>query len=209
MCYRCYFWGEISSIYLKSRERWGKNALVRNLNIEITEQKFAMKKITLGMLLIIGLFVTTSSNAQIAVGLRAGLPTGISLKLNPMKKGAFEFIVGTYGRGNLNITGLYEFQKQISGIEGLMFYAGPGLHINFQSDVRYYRYYRYNNNRYYDVTYGNGSYISAGADAIFGIEYKIPDFPMSVGADLKPAIDIGRYDAVFFIDGALNIRFYL
>lgn len=168
-----------------------------------------MKRITIGVLLIIGLFVTKNTNAQMAIGLRAGLPTGISLKLNPMKKATFEFIIGTYGRGNLNITGLYEFQKQISDINGLMFYAGPGLHINFQNDVRYYRYYRYDNRRYYDATYGTGSYVSAGADAIFGIEYKIPDFPMSVGVDLKPAIDIGRYDAVFFMDGALNVRFHL
>lgn len=167
-----------------------------------------MKKIVALGLLVMGLLVNYSVKAQVAIGLRGGLPAGISFKTSPLGSRSFEFIVGTYGSGNINLTALYEFQKEIAGVDGLIFYAGPGLHINFQNDIRYYRYYRYNRG-IYEVRYGTGSYVSGGVDAIFGIDYKIPDFPISIGADLKPAIDIGRYDAVFFVDGALNVRFFL
>jgi hypothetical protein len=166
-----------------------------------------MKKFALILLLVIGLSVSTTSQAQVAVGLRAGLPTGVSLKLNPTKSRAIELIAGSYGRGNINITGLYEFQKQIGDVDGLTFYAGPGLHFNYFNDIYYYYYRNYKSR--YDVDYGRGGYATAGVDGVFGIEYKIPDFPMSVGADLKPAIDIGRYTTVFYMDAALNIRFYL
>lgn len=167
-----------------------------------------MKKIVFALLLTIGVLASHNSQAQLAVGLRAGYPVGITLKTNAAGKSSFEFIVGSYGYGNFNLTALYEFQKQIGDIDGLIFYAGPGVHINFQNDIRYYRWYRANA-RYYEVRYGNGNYVSGGVDAIFGIDYKIPDFPMSIGADLKPVVDIGRYDAAFWIDGALNIRFFL
>lgn len=168
-----------------------------------------MKKRVITLLLVMGLSVATflPSQAQIAVGLRLGLPTSISLKINPMESRAVEILAGSYGHGNINVTGLYEFQKQIADVDGLLFYAGPGVHFNYYNDVYYYYYRRYRSR--YDVAYGRGSYASAGVDAIFGIEYKIPDFPMSVGVDLKPAIDIGRYTTLFYVDGALNIRFFL
>jgi hypothetical protein len=168
-----------------------------------------MKRLSITLLLLSGLVIgMKESKAQVALGIRAGMPVGLSIKVKPMEPRALEFIVGTYGFGNVNVTGLYEFQKQVGNVNGLMFYAGPGLHINVQDDIRDYRYYRYNNGRY-DARYGTATYISAGVDAIFGIEYKIPDFPMSFGADLKPSLDIGNRHTGLFMDGALNVRFHI
>lgn len=170
-----------------------------------------MKRVLIvAMLIVLSVATSEKLSAQnLALGLRAGLPTGVSLKFNPMASRSAELIVGSYGRGNFNVTGLYEFQKPINNVKGLSFFAGPGVHFNYFRDIGHYRYYYWNGDGRVNYVRYNESYVTAGVDVIVGLDYSFDDFPLMVGIDIKPAFDIGRYDAVFFMDAALNLRFKL
>ena len=141
-----------------------------------------------------------------AVGIRAGLPFGVTFKAKTGKTTAFEGIMGTYGGGNFNLTGLLEFSRGTK-VKGLRVYAGPGAHFNYFNDLRYYRYYYFNSKEHVIYASYPERYFSMGVDGIFGVEYTFKDAPVNVSFDMKPTFDMGRYDAVFFMDAAISIRF--
>ena len=120
-----------------------------------------------------------------AVGIRGGTPTGVSYKHFLEFAGAIEGIFGynfTNGRV-FTLSGLYEHHFFIN--YNTNFFAGGGLTLGANSDE-----------------------FRVIVEAIGGIEYVFPRFPMSFSLDYKPAFNISGAD-FFFNEFALTIRYIL
>ena len=133
--------------------------------------------------------VAFNGNAQDAygrsLGIRGGTPTGVSYKHFLEFAGAIEGIVGyNFMNGRVfTITGLYEHHFFIN--YNLNFYAGGGLSIAFRGDD-----------------------FRLILEAIGGIEYVFPRFPMSFSLDYKPAFN--AFDTeLYFNEFALTLRYIL
>ncbi len=115
-----------------------------------------------------------SQDYKTGIGLRGGWTSGITAKHFIKEGKAIEGILSSgYMYRGWQITGLYEIHKPAfakDDVEGLFWLYGGGAHFGGG--------YRYDHN-----------YVSIGVDLIFGIEYKIPDIPFTVGADVKPFFD--------------------
>ena len=133
--------------------------------------------------------IVEDANAQDAygrsIGFRGGTPTGVSYKHFLEFAGAIEGIVGfNFMNGRIfSVTGLYEYHFFIN--YNLNFYAGGGLTLGFNSDE-----------------------FRLIVDAIGGIEYVFPRFPMSFSLDYKPAYNIFGNE-FYFNEFALTIRYIL
>lgn len=139
---------------------------------------------------------------QNAIGIRLGTDPGITYKRYFANNGGVELMLHTGYRGVL-FTGLYEWHLPFKGAAGLYGYLGAGAHFGAYNRVLMYRRYRDGSVRaayIYDTP-------SAGIDGIFGIEYRIPAAPLTLGLDLKPSVDLYRHTAYGLLDGAFSVRF--
>jgi hypothetical protein len=97
-------------------------------------------------------------------------------------------------------------------VKNLQWYVGGGLHAGGYRGRYYYDVaYRYKKRgyEYYRVYhYDDKVRPVVGGDLVVGIEYKIPDLPLVLGADFKPYFDIYDWEGTgFYQDAALSIRF--
>ena len=120
-----------------------------------------------------------------AIGIRAGNLGGISYKRFIGLPSAVEGVLGyNYQNGRLvTLTGLYEYHLFLT--YELNFFAGAGLTLGV----------------------GNSETRLLG-EAIGGIEYTVPNFPLSFTLDFKPAFHIFNSE-FFFNEYALTIRYLL
>jgi hypothetical protein len=82
-------------------------------------------------------------------------------------------IFRNYGLSNYNyieLGGLYERYNEISGVDGLNWFVGGGVNVGF-----------YN---YKSIS----SSINIGISGIVGLEYQLPNTPITVGLDYMPLI---------------------
>lgn len=122
-----------------------------------------------------------------AVGVKF-YPTGITLKRFITDSRALEFVGFFYDEGE-RVTGLYEFHYNIPDIEGLKWYAGPGVHLAL-----------YNNK--------HGGFTSVGVDGVVGLDYKIKSAPINLSLDYQPSIQLTDYYGDRFTSwGGLAIRY--
>lgn len=131
-----------------------------------------------------------------AIGLRAGLSSGISIKHFVNNNRALEGILHFYGHG-IGLTGLYEVHKTAFGSDRASWFYGLGAHVG-----------TYSGGHYKDrggVLYRE-RYTNLGVDGIFGLEYHFIEIPFTLGVDIKPFVDIinpgGQY-----IDLGLTFRY--
>lgn len=161
-----------------------------------------MKKLFF-VLLIVFLFLfenkTICQEYRLGLGFRGGINSGISGKMFVYKGdkmfGAFEAIVGMhYKYKGYSATVLYELQHEIHiksmRYATLYYFVGIGLHGGMH--------------------YNDANKLSpgTGADAIAGLEYIFADFPVSIGLDIRPYLDLYK-DRKFFPDAAVTIRWVL
>lgn len=148
------------------------------------------------------------------LGLRGGFEGGITFKHFIKESAAIEVLLSRGWRyGGFRVTGLYEIQKPLPGIENLDWFFGGGVHIGFY-DGTYYGYYGYYGTGYYDK-HGNwhptgyrDRYTTIGIDGILGLEYQFTEVPITLSLDIKPYFDFyGRGN--HYGDGALSIRYVL
>jgi len=152
-----------------------------------------MKKIILVMSILLSAYIINAQSYNTGIGLRAGNLPGITIKHFVSNTGAMEGILSWYKQGFV-VCGLYEFQKQIPGANGLNWFVGGGAHLGFWDSNPY------------DNNAANNLYMIMGLDVIFGLEYKIPSVPLSFSLDLKPSINLYGYSG-WWTDGALTVRF--
>ena len=121
-----------------------------------------------------------SQNYITGLGVRLGSSSGPSIKYFVNDRNALEGLLSFHSYG-IRLTGLYEWQKQIVGIENFDWFVGGGGHFGFE------------NNHYWD----NKVYYSSaivGFDFILGVEYTFKSAPFTLGADWKPSINIIGYN---------------
>lgn len=149
------------------------------------------------------------------VGLRGGnYASGLTVKhfFNPGTGAAAEALVTTeyLGRGARFTLLLEKHWQIIPEAKNLQWYVGGGLHAGAYRGRYYYavQYRRYRDeDRYYEYRYDDRVYPVLGADIVLGLEYKIPDLPLVIGADYKPYFDIYRSYGGFYQDAAVSVRF--
>lgn len=144
----------------------------------------------------------SKANAQSyekALGMRAGsFEFAISGKYFMDEVTALEGNVG-FRPGVFVLTGLYEKHAPAFDVPDLKWYFGVGAHIGGINGERYRR--SFGND---DEVYNNG--ILIGADAIIGLEWLIPDAPISIGADLHPRLELGK-GPFLDLEPAISIRY--
>lgn len=156
--------------------------------------------------LLIGLFLLgTPLMAQynVAVGVRAGGTSGITIKKN-YTHSAIEGIIGFWRHG-VSITGLYERHPGVTGVNGLHWIYGAGGHVRFYNP----EFSKKNRGPWY---YGYPNEVDPGAlglgvDGIFGVEYKFPAIPFAMSLDVKPFIEFTSDGYAWFaIDPGLGLK---
>jgi len=155
-----------------------------------------MKKLFL-IILTVGLFSIASQaqNYRTGLGARLGPFNGITLKHFVSESNALEGIAN-FRWGGFAITGLYEWQKPISGAAGLDYFLGFGAHVGSYGDHVYWH------DQYPDRTH----FTVFGVDFIAGLEYTFAEVPFNIGLDWKPAYNFGGYH--WWGDGlALSLRY--
>ncbi len=150
-----------------------------------------MKKILLLSLFLISLSVDAQDYKQ-AVGLRGGLYNGLTYKNFITWNTAVEGILHTRWQG-WELVGLLEYHQPIADVPDLYWFYGYGAHIGF-FDAQY-------------TTFGTGTYTVIGVDGIIGLEYDIPQVPISIGLDWKPYINLIGYTHFFGDGGAFSVRY--
>ena len=154
-----------------------------------------MKKCTLLLLVLAGLFVVNEVSAQkydAAVGARAGYYLTGTYKKFITESNAFEVYAGFSGYGGLVVGGLFQIHKPLeqAGIDNLDWYYGGGA---------------------YAGTYGwwSGSSFVAGVNLNIGLDYKFDEFPINVSLDWAPGINVvgGFYPS--WVAGGLAVRYIL
>lgn len=154
-----------------------------------------MKKIFL--ILALASAVMISSNAQdykTSLGLRAGLPVGVTIKHFLNETSAIEGILASRWSGFV-VTGLFEFEKWTGEYPGLNWYWGPGAHLGFWNSGY---------NPRLDITY-SGPVI--GIDAILGLEYTFDEIPLNLSLDLLPTVNLIGSTGWGGINGAISVRY--
>ena len=179
---------------------------------------------------VLSLFLTSSTLAQTrkkaagggggggtgyrtGIGLRAGSPSGVTLKHFYKGPLAVEGIIGTnFNRRGINLTVLIEKHGRAFQARGLNYYYGFGGHISSYARRYYYDWYyvKYKGNRYFyrDAEYyENGRFWGVGIDGVLGLEYQFADLPFTLGVDAKPFAELTRGEPFFGVDGAVSLRY--
>lgn len=124
-------------------------------------------------------------------GLRLGPATGITVRKSIGTDGEWLEAIATVRAEALTLTGLYEFHRYNDfNFQGLSWYYGGGGHATL-----------------FPVGNEDGP-IAVGLDGIVGLEYAIPDVPLSVSLDWKPAFNILGPVGLIGDEGALSVRYH-
>ena len=116
-------------------------------------------------------------------------PAGISFKHFIDGKNAVEGLGYFYNRG-ARFTALYEIHNDISALDGLKWYLGPGAHVGA-----------------FNSKYGGG--VALGLDGVLGLDYKFADAPINVSLDFQPSFELLNYygDNRLTIWGGIGVRY--
>lgn len=171
-----------------------------------------MKKVVL--FVAVCAFLATQANAQRtrSGGSPANYKTALGARVNPWIIGFTikHFISGPHAieglattnhdhRNNATFTGLYEYHWNVFGQREWVMYAGGGAHVGF-----------YDRREYDDRWDGRDrdTYVTAGLDGIFGVEYTFRKIPLNLSADLKPYFHFsGKTNFIGEEIGGFSVRY--
>ena len=163
-----------------------------------------MKKITLLFSMLFVMAVASNLKAQdynSAIGLRFGYPLSISYKTFLTESNALELYAGYRGYSGIysyfTVGGLYEIHKPINGVDGLSWYYGGGVSVQF---------FTYDDGYFFNDD--NGS-LGVGISGVLGLDYKFADAPFNLSVDFLPTIRFGGWDSGYYSWGALAARYVL
>jgi hypothetical protein len=150
-------------------------------------------------LLIFALVVTIGLSARAqdyktSLGLRAGVPYGVTIKHFLNKYNALEGILAGRYQGFV-ITGLWESEHWTGHYPGLNWYYGGGAHVGFWDA---------GNNPNINSSY-TGAVI--GVDGVLGLEYTFDEIPLNLSLDILPTVNLIGDTGWGGINGALSIRY--
>ena len=110
------------------------------------------------------------------------------LKDNQNVEGEAMFITNGF-----RAVGLYEWNWDIQGINGLRWYVGPGAHIGF-----------WNND---GSKKSNRSSAGIGIDGVIGLDYKFSDLPLNISLDWQPSVDVIGSTGTGLGYGGIGVRY--
>ena len=152
------------------------------------------KKILVGCLFLFFAYSSAFSQEHSnAIGIRAGLPTGITYKRFFNEKSAIEGILGTRWRG-VSMSLLYEYHKETNIYPGLRWYFGGGAALGF-----------YDNQSPWVI--GNDYKTIFGLEIVLGIDYTFAEIPLNLSFDWTPLYNIIGYTDFDLLQFALSVRF--
>ena len=154
-----------------------------------------MKKTLL--ILAITLSFNIAMNAQdykTSLGLRAGLPYGLTVKHFLSEQNAFEGILASRW-GGFVVTGLFENEHWTGEYPGLNWFWGFGAHLGFWDA---------GTNPNFNATY-TGSVL--GLDGILGLEYTFDEIPLNLSIDILPTVNLIGYAGWGGINSAISVRY--
>lgn len=125
---------------------------------------------------------------------------GVNLKHFIGGKNALEFTVGG-GVNHIRGQVLYEWQNNISAVDGLAWYIGAGGSVGAWGNSHYHP--------VRDVTYSSGLYL--GANAVGGVDWSIEPLtsvPLDFAVDMGPYVGIVNSN-VFGWGGSFAVRYIL
>lgn len=153
-------------------------------------------------------FYSFGQDYKTGIGLRGGWISGLTVKHFIKEKRALEGIFSSGWRWTgYQFTFLYEIHKpafQKEEVEGFRWFYGGGLHVAGGYQITH-----WHPNGPWTGYWHEHNYSAFGIDGIFGLEYQIPDLPVTLGADVKPFLEFSSEEdaPVNFWDAALSIRF--
>ena len=146
------------------------------------------------LLVLCGLAAPATAQPDFVKGLHAGVRLGPAAGLTVRKplatEGEWMEAIATVRREALALTGLYEFHRPNDfNFHGLSWFYGGGGHLTL-----------------YSVGAVDGP-LAVGLDGIIGLEYALPDAPLSISLDWKPAFNILGPVGLVGDEGALSVRY--
>lgn len=171
---------ETISCHLDSISSRGFEKHIWVLNLITITMKGKIRFYVIVLLSFIATSTTFSQNYATGIGARVGFYNGLTVKHFVNDLNAAEGLLTFHSHG-LHITGLYEWQKPVIGVENFDWLIGGGGHIGFE-------------NRDYWSRDVYNSYIVIGVDFIIGVEYTFKEAPFTIGIDWKPAINLVGYN---------------
>jgi len=163
-----------------------------------------MKKIALLFFMLIALAYASQVKAQAynsAIGLRFGYPISVTYKTFMTESNALELFAGYRGYSNVysyfTVGALYEIHKPFPDVDGLSWYYGPGLSVQF---------FNYDND--YIFTDDPGDF-GLAVSGVLGLDYKFADAPFNLSLDIMPTFRFGGWDDGFYAWYALSARYVL
>lgn len=156
-----------------------------------------MKKYLVLLLLVI-CSKTYSQEYKESAGFRGGFSNGFTYQSFVEENNSCEFMLGFRNRG-IQFTGMWESYMPVllDYSTHLFMYWGYGGHVGY---IKWYKYYQYDNYPDYFMTRQKSSPV-LGIDGIAGIEYRIYKYPLVIGLDFKPFIELSGRNFI-------NINFY-
>lgn len=153
-----------------------------------------MKKLLFIFILAVGMAAAASGqDYKTALGLRAGLPYGLTVKHFLNNTNALEGIVAGTRYGGFVITGLYESVHWTGEYPGLNWFFGGGAHIGSWDD---------------DPDFADSETGGVfGLDAILGLEYTFDEIPLNLSLDILPTFNLVGSNNWGGINGGLSIRY--
>lgn len=147
-------------------------------------------KITLTFFSAIFIFnIAIAQDYSTGIGLRLGtFQSGITIKHFIDEQNAVEGILGI-GSEAFVVTGFFQRHAKAFDVENLNWFYGLGVHVGGVSNTK---------------TNTNG--LMLGGDAILGLDWQIPEVPISLTADLHPRLELLN-GAFLGIEPALTIRY--
>lgn len=121
---------------------------------------------------VIGLTSQAQSTYTSAIGIKFA-PGTLTYKHFIAEQCALEGLV-VFGTHDKRFGALFEIHKELSAVEGLNWYFGPGTHLSFFNSK-------------------SGGNVTVGIDGVVGLDYKFPRLPLNLSLDWQPYLQFGKY----------------
>lgn len=151
------------------------------------------------LLTVLGAQAQSLAGYNTGIGFRGGLASGLSVKHFLNEEAALEAILSSSFRyGGTALTVLYEKHAHAFDLDKLHWYYGVGGHVGRYRGRDYFLDNTRKRTRYYD-----DRVLGIGIDGVIGLEYYIGDIPFTIGADLKPYVNLngggGNWDSALIL----------
>ena len=160
--------------------------------IRFTTNLCSMKKIIIVTLFTaVTAFGFSQSTYKQAMGIK--LPGGYSITYKKFltQNNNIEAQATVWNKG-FRVSGLYEFNFYNLNVDGLAWFAGPGVHVGFWKNA-------------YQKDYNSKA--DLGIDGILGLDYKFANIPINVSVDWQPSVTLAGSAGFTPAYGGVAVRY--